>query len=278
MREIADGSYNRSQVLSELHTTGAVNFENDGKNAPTTATSLVERIGQEHLPLYEQPSPPLTCKPKDQETLIALRRRRFKSECQSSPKTIEKFTCSSSNIVKTPSNNAAKSGSRKNPFSSEISVNDFTVGVFSRSEGMKWAITYRDEEEICEDQVKEEAYGVEGKEKEEKRTENFSRVNKAGSSSGMIKLTRRKQSKPSVELGRVMSHYVSTETHFCQLNKEKQRFRPSSLDSFARRLASNEKFCRENMQLTDKPVAGKDLDIIKKTMINNWLIGVSMDR
>lgn len=281
MRKTADcgDCINRKcQVLPELHNPGAVNFEKDRKFAPIASCSA--GAGEQRPSLHKQPCPPLTSKPKEQGKALNFRRWKIEGECPRwSLQSQENFRFNAARVsqICLKTDHTLKGGDSRNRCTGSVSVNDFTVlSVSPGSEDLVTTVRDEEEEENYEyNQVRENCRGQE----REKRDRGSANLSEEGSSSGMIRLTNRKQAKPNMELPSLTPHHVSTETHFLNVNKEKQRPYLSSLDIFAQRLGINEtSVCCGDLELTDRLEcnACKNLDVTKKLMINNWLMDVAI--
>ena len=274
----------KCQLLPELHKPGAVNFEKDRKFAPIASCSA--GAGEQRPSLQKQPCPPLTSKPKEQGKALNFRRRKIEGECPHwslQSKENFRFNAARASQICLQTDQTPKVGDSRNRCTGSVSVNDFTMLCVSPgSENLVTTVRVEEEEEEEEEnyeynQVRENCRGQE----REKRDRGSANLSEEGSSSGMIRLTNRKQAKSNMELPSLTPHHVSTETHFLNVSKEKQRPYLSSLDIFARRLGSNEtSVCCGDLELTDglECNACKNLHVTKKLMINNWLMDVAIKR
>ncbi len=257
---VEENSCPRQTLTLKSQTMRTVNGRQE-REAQTVAFTLGEQ--QEVSQVKKRPCPPSTSRDKGHHTLLAFRRRKFRSQGKSE-------------------------GCTKNRTEPEtISIENFTVD-FPGTES-KWPT---DREGDCDDtletQLTKQYYEVYEEDKDghqERSNEKFSdcmpKVSKGVTFATKKRLTDRKQVKPFVDLDSKMSGHIFKVFDYCQLNKEKSKLSPSPLDTFARRQQGRkEKFGRENLELTESvaPKTCKGFDKTKEAMINNWLIDVTRVR
>lgn len=263
MMETAGCALKDSRIVQDiLYATGADNFQNQGNAAIVTMLTI---------------GPPLSTRPKTGESLVAFRRRRLRvADCSQ---------WSENENVRALQLQVDVKEHSKNHHTHKISIDDFPVNASTeRKESLKWLTpaTIHAEREKCQIYHSSEGLGgelVKRKLKNGTSSTNLFDISNEGPLTGLKSLTKRKQAKSVEEPAAI--HQAFTETHLCEISKEKQAPSiSSSMDSFTWRLGRNERLCRENLDMIDSLsyYPYKDPDKMKRAMISNWVIDVARER